>query len=59
MIYRTRVAEYLDEAIGIVCKHEFEAVETDNGPGQRCPKCRSFRSDTWWAPQPIIAEALK
>lgn len=57
MIYRTRAAEYIDEAITIVCTgHKFEAVETDNGPGQRCSKCKLFHSDTWWSPQPIIAE---
>lgn len=57
MRYTTRAAEYIDEAITIVCKHEFEAVEADNGPGRRCQRCRLFYSDAWYSPVPVLAEA--
>lgn len=62
MIYQTRAASRLEEPVTILCKHQFEAVETDHGPGKRCTRCWLFWSDNWYSPLPVLAvsdEALK
>lgn len=55
MIYQTRAADDMEECLTVVCKHDMEAVETDNGPCQRCRKCTVVYSERWWSPQVVIA----
>lgn len=57
MIYKTRRADYLEEALTIVCKHEMQDVQTDNGPCRRCSKCSIVFSEEWYPPQTVVAEA--
>lgn len=62
MIYRTRRADHWEEPLTIVCKHDFDEVTTDNGPGHRCHKCSAFYSNDWYSPVTVLAvidEALK
>lgn len=58
-VFTTRLADNLEEAITIVCKHDMQRAVTDSGDGYRCSKCSLFFADHWFCPHPVLAEACQ